>query len=1271
MDDLLHGFFRRAARLHPGRTALDVPPGRGRPERRTLTYAQLDARSDAIAARLRGLVPPEGLVAILLPRDTPDLYAAQLGVLKAGGAFVCIDTSFPDGHAAAFLEETAALLTDARGAARGLAPSIDLATIPAAAPPGPPPLLTPESLAYVIYTSGTTGRPKGVMIEHRSIANLVAHDLETFRLSPEDRVAQCSSPSYDSSVEETWFALAAGATLVVLDDETTRLGPDLAPWLRRERVTVFCPPPTLLRAMGPDADLPLVHLLYVGGEALPADLAARWASGRRLENGYGPTECTVTTTHGTVRPGAPISIGRPIRGVRAHILDEALEEVPQGEVGELCVSGLGLARGYRNLPELTAERFPTHPRLGRIYRTGDLARRDGKGDLHCLGRIDAQVKLRGYRIELEAIEATLARCEGVRAAACALQEGALVAFLVPDGAPPSAAVLKATLRDALPSYMVPARIGVLRRLPTTVSGKLDRARLPRLGGDRQGTAPRSELERRIARAFELVLKRKVSVLDDFFTELGGDSLAAAEVVTALRDDERTAGIAVRDLYEARTVAALAKRSLEATRGGPGGRRSAPPLVATIVQCAVLLGELLGGSALAYAALALVLPPALDTTGVPGLLLLLPLLAPLAMLLYAPLAVLLAVLVKKLLIGTYRPVRAPVWGSFFVRNWIVQRVAALVPWGLLQDTVLLSAALRALGARIGRRVHIDRGVNLRMGGWDLLAIGDDATICRDAALRVVDLEDGEIVVAPVEIGARATVEVRAGVSGGAALGTDAYLTPLSWLPPGARVPEGERWDGSPASPAGRAPGAPPVSGAGIAPLLHAALSVTLRLGTDVASLLPPFALYAWLARDVSDLFTWLDSSALILGVLAAGPLTLLFRALALRLVGRVEPGTMSTWSLGALRVGMKCAALEAAGTWLAGTMLWPVWLRLAGMRVGRKCEISTIMGPVPELVSIGDESFLADGIYLACPRVHRGTLTVAETRLGKGTFLGNHAVVPAGQLLPDGLFVGVATVTDHATARPGSAWFGHPPFELPRHAAATDRRLTHDPSAIRFFTRLFFELLRFALPVPSLLLFAFWCRAVAAHGLLAAPGITLATAAAACLLVVAVKWGLLGRIRPGQHAFWSCWCMRWDLLYVAWEFLARAPISTLEGTLLLPWYLRAMGARIGRRVVLGEGFAQVVDPDMLDLGDDATVQALFQAHTFEDRVLKLGRVRVRAGATVGAGAVLLYGADVGEGARVEPHGVVMKGERLLPGRTYAGSPVSSLAPSEGRNPSVRK
>jgi len=295
--------------------------------------------------------------------------------------------------------------------------------------------------------------------------------------------------------------------------------------------------------------------------------------------------------------------------------------------------------------------------------------------------------------------------------------------------------------------------------------------------------------------------------------------------------------------------------------------------------------------------------------------------------------------------------------------------------------------------------------------------------------------------------------------------------------------------------------------------------------------------------------------------------------------------------------------------------------------------------------------------------------LAATSLGKNTFLGNHVVIPAGQRLPDDVLMGVCTVADDTVIRAGTGWFGHPPFELPRREIIElDRRLTHEPSLIRYLNRVFWELLRNGLLIFPLLVFPTWFELLAAAQtavsrplflLAVVPLVTLGTIVFFCLLVLALKWILLGRVRPGIHAFWSCWCSRWDFLYVAWGFYASRALTALEGTLLLSWYLRAMGARVGRRVILGAGFAQVVDPDMLQFEDGATVSCQFQAHTFEDRVLKIDRVLIQRQATVGSTAVLLYGADIGVRANVSPHSVVMKRESLLPGRSYAGCPTHPI------------
>lgn len=1291
---------------------MDIPPGQGRAARRQVSYAELDRQANSIAGALAPFVRGECVVAILLPRDSERLYAAQLGVLRAGAAYACIDPAFPEGQVADILldSEAVALLTDEAGLARAVQARwpdqarLDVAEVtgrplePALAHPTP--WLEARSLAYLIYTSGTTGRPKGVEIEHRGIANLVASDLAEFGLGPGDRVAQGSSAAYDSSVEEAWLAFAAGATLVVMDDETVRLGPDLVPWLRREGITVLCPPPTLLRTTGchdPHREMPDLKLLYVGGEALPRDVADAWSIGLRLENGYGPTECTVTCLRTRILPGEPITIGRPVPGMQAWVLDERLEEVHPGLRGELCMGGVGLARGYRQRPDITAQKFPEHPNLGRLYRTGDLVHREPDGHFVYHGRIDAQVKLRGYRIELEAIEARLAECPGVREAACTVQgedpQRFLAAFVVPEqaDAPPAEAELKAFLGAVLPSYMVPAEFGWLDALPKSLGGKLDRARLPLLVASASATqayrAPATPVEEAIAAAFRKVLpgESRISADADFFTELAGDSLSAAMVVSLLREGAATASLTVRDLYEARTAAALALRAQTALPPPPDLpaepiTSEAKPRRVTFLQGIWLLLGLAVGAPAAYLLTFDLLPWLTHRLGLVPFLLLSPVLLLAGATLYAAATVLFTLLVKRLAIGRYQALRAPAWGGFHLRHWLVVQAARLIPWRLLEGTQLPVLVLRALGAKVGQRVHIHRGVNLAQGGWDLLEIGDDASLGLEAALRLVDVEAGHLVVGPITLGPGSVLEVRSGLGAHTVLGPEAVLGPLSSLRPGDQIPEGHRWEGVPARFKAYVPPAHPLLGA--KPLSPAAYSAALMLSRLLLGLLvalPGEGLFigaAFLAgldadRAMALLYGWgvdrwvLLATALL--VLASGPLTLATSALACRALGRVREGVLPRWSLRYLRVWLKTGLLNGAGDWLSGTLFWPLWLRLAGMRLGHGCEISTILDVVPELVEIGPESFFADGIYLGGPRIERGCVHLGAVSLGSNTFLGNHVVIPPGEKLPEDLLVGVSTVAQDPRIRPGTSWFGHPPFELPRREVVDmDRSLTHEPSLLRYWNRVFWEALRFALPLLPLLAFVAW-----AHGLTLAEGALsrgafllaavplagLATALAFPVFVLGLKWVLLGRVKPGVHPLWSCWCSRWDFLYVAWAMFARGALGALEGTLLLNAYLRATGMHLGPRVLLGPGFAQVVDPDMLRFEEGATVSALFQAHTFEDRVLKIDRVVIRARATVGAGTVILYGADIGEGTRVAPHSVVMKRETLLPGRRYEGCPTA--------------
>ncbi len=1305
---LLHEIFAAALQRHGDRVAVDVPPGFLRPQRRTRTYAELWADAERVCAAVSG-GQEERVIALLLDRTTPWLYAGQLGAMRAGAAYVALDRSYPDERIALVLRDAGAaiVLTDAAGKARltGIA-GVDAAIVDVAELPVLPPAAPTDRfggaaagfggdrLCYLIYTSGTTGRPKAVMVEHRSIANLVLGDVAEFGLGPGDRVAQGSSAAYDSSVEESWLAFAVGGTVVPLDDDAARSGPDLVPWLQRERISVLCPPPTLLQASGcadPERALPLLRLLYVGGEALPQELADRWAKGRRMVNGYGPTECTVTVTRAEVRPGQPVTIGRPVPGSAAYVLDEDLREAAPGSWGELCIGGASLARGYLGQEQETERKFVQHPVHGRLYRTGDRVRWDERGELVYGGRLDAQVKLRGHRVELGEIEARIVAGGGIRAAACTVQDGGtLVAFVVLADveADFDFAALSRRLAAELPAHMVPAAFGRVDALPTSVGGKLDRKALPRIEprSEPRGRAPSGPLEALVAQAWRHALALPAVDAESDFFALGGNSLRAAVVISLLRDDPRTASLAVRDLYEAPTVAGLAVRaaSLAATarrrRQGPDRKRQWPVLV-TAAQTVWLLVELLAASSLAYALWFFAAPGPLAALGPLAIgLLAAPAFVALRLLSLWP-TIALAALAKRLLIGRYEAGRHPAWGSFFLRHWIVVRLVRLAPWNLIQGTELQCWALRRLGARIGARVFLHRGVDLLRGGWDLLEIGDDASLGLECGLGLAEYDDGCLALAPVRIGAGATLAVRSGMGGHTALGAGAQLLPLACLHDGGAAPPGEVWDGTPASRVGSVDRAlaPDGGGPALGAVSHAAHvlggRVLLRILPAVAVGLfayllcalhgPEASVHAWLlapAGGIGDLGALSVFSAALLCVVLA------LQAISLRVLPKAKAATVRVRSKSHVLWMLRSSIVDGASIWLSGTLFWPMWLRLAGARIGPKTEVSTILDVLPEQLTIGARCFFADGIYLGGPILGQGLAQVAPVRIGDGVFLGNHVVVKAGARIPDGVLLGVATVADPARLRAGSSWFGQPAFELPRREVVeADLAETFEPGLLRVVSRVFWEALRLFVPTLFAAALLYWSQAAAAlpaqqwaTWLWRLPLVSLATSAAMVGVIVASKWLLLGRVRPGKHGLWSCWCSRWDFLYVLWGLLARSSLQRLCGTLWLGWFLRLVGVKVGRRVLLGGSFAQVVDPDMLQFEDDATVDSMFQAHSFEDRVLKIDRVRVGKGATLRRASVVLYGADIGDGASVGAHAVVMKNERLLPQIAYEGAPTRPVS-----------
>jgi len=578
-DKCIHQLFEEQVARTPDAVALVF-------EQHELSYQALNTKANQMAHYLRKLgVGPDTLVGICVERGL-DMIIGLLGILKAGGAFVPLDPAYPKERLAFMLEDSApiALLTES-GTAEVLAgapnniPKVNFAADKAlweglsdANPNRQTIGLAPEHMAYVIYTSGSTGQPKGVMIEHRGLCNLVAAQTQSFMIQPESRILQFASFSFDACVAEIVMSLCQGASLYLPSRGIVLAGEPLLQILEKNSITHVTLPPTVLAALPEQAEMDSVKTLIVAGEASSNELPKRWARGRRFINAYGPTETTVWATQYVCTPEEPRNppIGRPIANTQIYILDLHGEPVPVGVTGEIHIGSAGLARGYLNRPELTVEKFIRHPFSddlhARLYKTGDLARYLPDGTIEFLGRIDHQVKLRGFRIELGEIESVLGQHPFVNQVFITVREDQpgdkrLVAYFTSSQEELSNVnALRQFLKEKLPEYMVPAAFVVLNQFPLTPNGKIDRKALPAPNQTRTEllqsyVPPRSPIEEMLVAIWQEILKvNQIGIHDNFF-ELGGHSLLAVQLIVRINKQFQIE-FPLHLLFEEPTVAGL-------------------------------------------------------------------------------------------------------------------------------------------------------------------------------------------------------------------------------------------------------------------------------------------------------------------------------------------------------------------------------------------------------------------------------------------------------------------------------------------------------------------------------------------------------------------------------------------------------------------------------------------------------------------------------------------------------------------------------------------
>ena len=1109
-DEILAEIFAAAVAAHPDKKAM-VGPGRH------LTYSALDREAASIARGLlaRGIRPGD-VVGLWMARGV-DLLVAQIAIAKTGAAWLPFDADAPVERIAVCLQdaEAKALLTSQAFAQKmhGASPCDMLVAAEIVDSTDSRPVdartlgVTPDHPAYLIYTSGSTGTPKGIVITGRNICHFLRAAQETYQLHSTDIVFQGASVAFDLSMEEIWLPYLVGATLFVATPEMIGEAEKLPDVMEANSITVLDTVPTLLAMM--PRDIPSLRVIILGGEACPPIVASCWCRpGRSIFNSYGPTEATVVATVAEVQPHEPVTIGKPIPNYTCYIVDEQLQLLGPGAEGELLIGGPGVARGYLKRDELTREKFIANPFDGDgsdpiLYRSGDAVVLDKNGNIGFRGRIDDQVKIRGFRVELGEIESVLTHVAGISHAAVVLrtEDGIdqLVAFVIAEGgANLDAKELRAHLKDCLPPYMLPQRYEFTDTLPKLPSGKVNRNLLKKIPltvvtvADEQ-EEPRTETEAALLAAAKRVLPPQSIPFDaDFFTELGGHSLLAARFVSAVRETQRLHSITLQDVYAARTLRAVASL-LDGKAASAAPMRDLafepPPLrrrfLCGLAQAAALpfiMGLMTAQWLGVFVSYMLLTDP--DT---PIFQEIISLLSVYACINVATVAI--AIGGKWLIVGRVKPGRYPLWGVYFYRVWLAQRLIMLTHLKWFQGSPLMNYFLGALGAKVGDDAIIG---DIEIGAVDLISIGAGASVGSKVRLANVRVEGNELIIGSIDIGDDAYIGSSCMLEEDVIIGESAELRDLTSLASGARVGPAEIYDGSPGRKVGMVDVAAlsePADASVARRSVNTFIYTLLLLAIPPLGLLPLFPAF-WVFDQVDSVigltsidrfrYMLLDPADGLADLLRPGdrhgrphrggsmdhfaactgrPILDSFELLFAQMGGGADDRGDARNIVLALRHRLHARLVSADG------------------RQDRQgSEISTNLSGRYDLIEIGDKCFIADEVVLGDEDVRRGWMHLEKVKTGARVFIGNDGVLPPGSVIPTGALIGIKSKPPaNSEIRKGDTWFGSPPIKLPvRQKFEGGRRIgPMKRRAGRSSLRACFEAVHISLPNMLFITFGTW------------------------------------------------------------------------------------------------------------------------------------------------------------------------------------------------------
>ncbi len=1272
---------------------------------KSFSYKELDEYSDAIAENLleRGVKPGQ-IVGIYLPRGY-NILLASLGALKAGAGYIPFDRETP-------VDRVKNVLAD-----------VD-ATFCFCDTTLPEPLVSvgvtletlsinyvginyahPDNYAYIIFTSGTTGTPKGIPIRHKQISHLVRSENSIIQINSTDVVYQGFSDSFDMWFEENWVSLFAGAEMCIADASTAKSFDTLHLFMNEHKVTILHAVPSLLALL--DTNIPTLRLINSGGEACKPNVLKKWASlPLQFFNSYGPTETTVSASFIELKADDEISIGYPLPNYGMAVVNEKLEPVAIGEEGEIVLSGISVSDGYINRPELTAKVFLPKPASlqdmpgDRIYLSGDKGTMTEDGRFKVIGRKDDQVKIRGYRVELGEIEVVLNDIPSIKTAAIGVKNirdmDQIVAYYIPNDNEPNVdeKMLREKMASLLPAYMVPSYFMKVSDFKWLPSGKVDRKALPDwAAAESDDTNLNEEILNQytgnnIAESIIKVLAttfpgQSIKKESDFFNDLGGHSMLAAVFVSEIREIAGLENISIIDIYQKRTVEGIIsywinekyttkKQETQTFHPIPKLRYYLCGFFQAIVlvfifgmQAAQIFVPYLGY----YIA-------AQEFEGH-----IIPLLTAIALLcLVPPFLILVSVLIKKIFIGTFKEGDYPLWGAYYFKWWLNNRLTSLIPLEAFGSSPHYPFLMRMIGIKAYDDAQLS---SFGFGSPDLITIGKNVTISSNVILNNVWVEDGLIKFRSIALKDNCHIGTSCIVNGGCVVEEGSELVDMSCLGFGLTMPKNSIWEGSPAKLVDikqEDVAYKPVSKAKRFRYKLFFSGLIFSIPTLVMlPIIPTIVGLHYLDDQAEDYsFYYLITTplfALSYILLFVGEMIVLSKLLK----GRIKVGRYSVYSHTYVWKWFLDQMFSLSLNILRpifATVFIPSLYRALGAKVGKNTEISNASNVTHHLLEIGEESFIADAAVIGETDIRNQELIIEKTIIGNKSFVGNSALIPQGYHLGDNKLIGVTSIPplkNPISDDVPSDWFGSPAVRLPRRVTNNiyPDWLTYKPSFKRRAVRTIIEFMRILVPETVMLSLGILFIAYS-HDLLTSDnnyfmialqfpfyyiGIVSIPAFLFCLIL---KWVFIGRYREEQYPMWTWKVWRTEAITSIFEALATPYLLTnLEGTPFLPFLFRLMGVKVGKRVWMNT--ADITEFDMVTLGDDCAFNTFSgpQTHLFEDRVMKIGKVDIGERSSIGAGSVVLYNTKIENNCKVGALSLVMKGEHLLNNTNWFGIPIERL------------